>query len=212
MQMIRKAEKQEKEHLKQVVSIHMQTFPGFFLTFMGKGFLRQMYGAYCSHDRSGLLLALDENGLPEGFLAYSTDLSGLYKYMIKKKLLAFGWYSLGALIRKPRVFFRLLRAFLKPSQSKRAEAYVELASIGVSPERKGGGVGSRLVATLKEQVDFGTYAYITLETDAVNNEAANGFYRKNGFVCHRSFETPEGRKMNEYRFSPHMEKIPEAEK
>ena len=200
MTTIKKAEKQDKAYLDQVVSIHMATFPGFFLTFMGRGFLKQMYSAYCAHKDSALLLALDEDAVPVGFLAYSTDLSGLYKFMIKKKLFAFGWYSLGALIRKPRVFFRLLRAFLKPSQSKRDEAYVELASIGISPEKKGRGIGSQLINQLKELVDFQKYAYITLETDGVDNAAANGFYQKNGFVCCRSYETAEGRKMNEYRF------------
>ena len=42
--------------------------------------------------------------------------------------------------------------------------------------------------------------YIKLETDADGNEKANHFYQKNGFVLHHIYETPEKRKMNEYRF------------
>ena len=50
-------------------------------------------------------------------------------------------------------------------------------------------------------IDFSKYSYITLETDAVDNEAANKFYQKNEFVLARTFETRQGRKMNEYRYS-----------
>ena len=33
----------EKALLHAVTAVHMETFPGFFLTFMGKGFLQKMY-------------------------------------------------------------------------------------------------------------------------------------------------------------------------
>lgn len=198
---IRELTSQDKQLIEQVVTIHLETFQGFFLTFMGRGFLRQMYRSYCDHAPSGLLAAFDEAQQPVGFLAYSAELSGLYKFMIKKRLIPFAWYAFGAFLRKPKVFMRLVRAFLKPGESKREESYVELASIGVSPDAKGTGVGSRLIDALKERVDFDKYAYITLETDAADNDAANAFYRKNGFVLERSFATAEGRQMNEYRYS-----------
>ena len=120
--------------------------------------------------------------------------------MIKHRLLQFGWYSLGALLRNPKTFMRLLRAFLKPNEAKRDVDYVELASIGVLPEKKSKGIGSSLISELKDNVDFSKYKYITLETDADNNESANYFYKKNGFSLVRSYVTNEGRKMNEYRF------------
>lgn len=202
---IRHVDKSDTQVIGKIVDIHMATFQGFFLTFLGKGFLRQMYSSYCDHQPSGLLAAFDEHDAPVGFLAYSSELSGLYKHMIKTRLIPFAWYSLGAFLRKPAVFMQLVRAFLKPGESKREEAYVELASIGVAPDAKSKGIGSQLIGHLKELVDFKKYAYITLETDAVDNEAANGFYVKNGFVLTRSFTTNEGRKMNEYRYRGDVE-------
>ena len=190
--------------LNTVVDIHMRTFQGFFLTFMGRGFLRQLYSSYCGHPKSGLLIARNEENVVVGFLAYSAALSELYKYMIRKRLIPFGWYAAGAFLRNPKVFMRLVRAFLKPGESKRAEEYVKLASIGVRPDMKGAGVGSVMVDALKKRVDFDRYAYINLETDAVENEAANAFYVKNGFVLTRSFTTAEGRRMNEYRFGENV--------
>lgn len=197
---IRKVVINENDILDDIVRIHNETFRGFFLTFMGSGFLRTMYSAYCSHGDSGLLIAVDETGRTVGFLAYSENMSGLYRYMIKKKLPAFAWYSLGAFFRKPKVFTRLIRAFLKPSESERGEGYMRLASIGVEPSAKAVGVGSGLIDRLKEMTDFEKNVYITLETDADNNEGSNSFYRKNGFLQARDYVTREGRRMYEYRY------------
>lgn len=196
---IREVKSEEKELINDIVSIHLNTFTGFFLTFMGRGFLNQMYRSYCGHDESGLLVA-EENGKAVGFLAYSGNFSGLYKYMIKTRLIPFGWYSVGAFFRRPSAFMHIIKAFLKPSEVKREEKYVELSSIGVDPTIKSKGVGSLLIDELKKIVDFNKFAYITLETDAVNNDGAIHFYEKNGFVRERMYETDEGRKMFEYRF------------
>ena len=57
---------------------------------------------------------------------------------------------------------------------------------------------------LKSIVDFNTYAYINLETDADGNDGANMFYRKNGFELVRQFTTVEGRRMNEYNYKGSM--------
>lgn len=201
---IRKTESNEEATIEEVVSIHLAAFQGFFLTFLGRGFLRQMYRSYCEYNQSGLLVAFDENKQPIGFIAYSGDISGLYRYMLKKKLMPFAWYSLGAFLRKPKVFMRLIRAFIKPSETRREVSYVELASIGVKSDLKSKGVGSQLINRLIETVDFSKYAYITLETDAIDNNDVNCFYQKNGFVLKREFETHEGRKMNEYRFGGNL--------
>lgn len=188
-----------KKELDDVVKIHMETFSGFFLTFLGKGFLKQMYKGFLAHENSGLIVAKNGKGIV-GVLAYSEDLSSFYKYLIKTRLIPFTWYSLSAAIRKPSVMVRLIRAFLKPSETKRKEKYVELSSIGVSSEVKCQHVGSNMIDKLKGIFDADTFAYINLETDAVNNAGANAFYIKNGFVLSRTFETSAGRKMNEYRW------------
>lgn len=196
---IREVKSNEKELINEIVTIHLNTFTGFFLTFMGRGFLKQMYQSYCDHDKSGLLVA-EEDGKALGFLAFSSNFSGLYKFMIKTRLIQFGWYSIGAFFRRPSAFMHIISAFLKPGEAKREEKYVELSSIGVDPNVKSKGIGSKLIDSLKDNVDFDKYAYINLETDAVDNEGAIHFYEKNGFVRERMFETDEGRKMYEYRF------------
>ena len=201
---VRKVKSRERKLINDIVTIHLNTFNGFFLTFMGKGFLNQMYSSYCDHMESGLLVA-EENGIPIGFLAYSENFSGLYKFMIKTRLIPFGWYSVAAFFRRPSAFGHIVRAFFKPSEAKRIEKYVELASIGVDSRNESRGVGTKLIDSLKNSVNFSQYAYITLETDAVNNDKAIKFYEKNGFIRIREFETSEGRVMYEFRYKPSNE-------
>lgn len=189
----------DKKIVNEIVNIHLETFEGFFLTFMGRGFLQQMYCSYLLHRESNILIAVDD-GQVFGFLAYSSNMSGLYQYMITHRLIPFAWYSIGAFFRKPKTFIRLIRAFLKPGEAKRDVEYIELASIGVNPKYKSHGIGGKLIEALKEAVDFEKFAYIALETDAIENDSVNRFYCNHGFVLARKFETHEGRKMNEYRF------------
>lgn len=66
---IREVKSDEKKIIDEIVTIHLNTFTGFFLTFMGRGFLRQMYQSYCDHEESGLLVA-EGDGKTVGFLAY----------------------------------------------------------------------------------------------------------------------------------------------
>lgn len=190
----------DKNIVKDIVEIHMKTFKGFFLTFLGRGFLKQLYLGFMNHDKSDVIVAINDNNKVLGFLAFSEDLSGFYKFLIKKKLFLFGWFALGAFFRKPKVLFRLLRAFTYSDKSKSDDKYIEISSIGVNPDVKSSGIGTLMIKKLIKQVDFNEFSYIKLETDQENNELANHFYKKNGFKLVNSYETPEKRKMNEYRY------------
>lgn len=58
---VREVQSNEKKLINEIVSIHLNTFEGFFLTFMGRGFLNQMYKSYCDYEYAGLLVAEDGN-------------------------------------------------------------------------------------------------------------------------------------------------------
>ena len=188
--------------LNAIVLLHISAFPGFFLTFLGRGFLTHLYRGFMRHKQSCLLTATDERGRVVGFVAFSEDISGFYRYLLKRSFIPFAWYSLLAVFRKPDAMLRLLRALTRPKESDRHESYAELTSIGVASQYANLGIGGLLVNAVIHKVDFNRMAYLKLETDAVGNERVNGFYRRNGFVLDHSYETPEGRKMNEYRYVP----------
>lgn len=189
------------DYIKNIAELHRKAFPTFFLTQMGKGFLYELYRGYMEDINSGIIVAKDDNHLI-GFIAYSKDYSNFFKGLIRKRLINFTLYSLVALLRKPIIIRRLLRAFKKSEDVIKEELYVELASICVDPNAQCLGVGSKLIDYLKDNVDFQKYAYINLETDSNGNDSVNRFYIKNGFKLEKQFITAEGRKMNEYRYAP----------
>lgn len=197
---IRKLQKANPDYIKAIAELHKKAFPTFFLTQLGVPFLKTLYSGYMEDKDSGIIVA-EEDGRLVGFIAYSNDYPRFYKGLIKHHLIKFAFCSLGAAIRHPSFIKRLLGAFKKSESVVKTERYVELASICVDPEIESRGTGTQLIDYLKSIVDFDTYAYINLETDADGNDGANRFYVKNGFKLEREFTTAEGRRMNEYRYA-----------
>lgn len=189
----------DMNYIKAIAKLHKKAFPTFFLTRLGESFLCTLYSGYMADENSGIIVAEEHNKLV-GFIAYSKNYPEFYRGLIKYHLIKFAFCSLKALIHHPSFIKRLLGAFKKSESVVKEERYVELASICVDPEIEGKGVGTKLVDYLKNITDFRIYAYINLETDAVDNYCANKFYVKNGFTLERQYTTPEGRIMNEYRY------------
>lgn len=197
---IKELQKTDKNTIQTIAKLHRRAFPSFFLTQLGLPFLSTLYTGYMEDKDSGIIVA-ENKGRIIGFIAYSKDYPRFYKGLIKNHLFKFAFCSLAAAIRHPSFIKRLLGAFKKSDSVVKEEKYVELASICVDPRIKSRGLGSKMMDYLKAMVDFKTYAYINLETDADDNDGVNLFYVKNGFTLARTFTTSEGRKMNEYRYT-----------
>ena len=198
---IRELSINDKEKVPELANLHKLAFPSFFLSQLGLPFLRTLYSGYLEDINSGIIIAACDGSLL-GFIAYSKDYPGFYKGLIKKHIIRFALCSVGAVIRHPKIIKRLLGAFGKSNSVVKSEKYVELASICVDPATANRGIGSALIEYLKGIVDFNSYAYINLETDAYGNDGVNEFYVKNGFRLARAYSTAEGRRMNEYRYTP----------
>lgn len=196
---IRSVDIREKELLDKIVELHQQSFKGFFLSTLHPGFLRQLYKAFVTHKKSELLVALNDDK-PVGFIAYSYDTTGVYRYMLWRRFFPFVWYSFLSFLKKPSIFFKMFSALSMPYTHTREEEYVKVFSIGVAPEYQKHGLGTKLIEEMKKRVDFTHFDYITLETDADDNDDANIFYNKNGFKLSQEFITFEGRRMNKYHY------------
>ena len=192
---------QSKKLIDDIAKLHQRAFPKFFLTQLGVPFLRALYLGYLEDNNSGIIIAKESEKLL-GFLAYSKDYPLFFKQLIKKHVVKFALCSVKAAVLHPSFIKRILGAFKKSDSVVKSEKYVELASICVDPECENRGIGTALVEKLKSTVDFSTYSFISLETDAENNDTANAFYLKNGFVLSKKYLTGEGRSMNEYVYKP----------
>ncbi len=188
-------------HVDRVVQIHLESFTGFFLSFLGRGFLRLFYSEVLKYREHVALVATDKNGEVEGFVVGVVRQGDFYRCLIQKRLLSFAIASLMAVLRQPAIIPRLFRALNYPSASQASAAQASLMSIAMVPSAQGRGIGQQLVRAFLEQMKMRRVLAVTLTTDRDNNDRVNAFYHKLGFHIVRTVLTPEGRYLNEYAIS-----------
>ncbi len=188
----------EGKHVSRVVEIHMKSFPGFFLTFLGARFLSLYYSGICAAPEGIAYIYLDAAGLPAGFVAGTSDPREFYSKLLRRDWLRFSLASFGGILRRPSIARRIARAVRHPSGNPAGRDVAGLYSIGVLPSLQGTGAGGKLVAAFLEEARRRGCTRVFLTTDRDENDPVNAFYRKTGFRLEREYATAEGRKMNEY--------------
>lgn len=68
-------ESMKEIHLDEVVNVHLQSFKGFFLTFLGEKFLRLYYKGIVYHNEAIKLVYLEDSEV-KGFIVGSINPSG----------------------------------------------------------------------------------------------------------------------------------------
>ena len=186
------------EHIDDIVKVHINAFPDFFLTFLGPKFLREFYKSFIVDDAGMGFVAL-EDGEVLGAVVGPLMPDGYFKRLLKRRWWAFCLASVSAIIKKPTVVKKLFRAvFYRGEAPDQGPKRSLLSSIAVAPVAQGRGVGQKLVqAWLNEARSRGSLGCF-LTTDVAENDAVNNFYRKLGWKVESTYNTPEGREMNRY--------------
>ena len=187
-----------KSHVNQVVIVHLASFQGFFLSFLGPRFLSIFYSGICSAPEGIAFVYCNDRGIPAGFVAGTSNPRGFYSRLLKKDWLKFSLASIAPVLRKPSVIGRVAKAVLHPSENPGGEDVAGLFSIGVLPELQGTGAGKLLVQAFLSEAFKRGCKRVFLTTDRDNNDSVNVFYERLGFSIERHYVTPEGRRMNEY--------------
>jgi ribosomal protein S18 acetylase RimI-like enzyme len=180
-----------------VVGVHLRSFEGFFLSFLGPNFLRLYYESVVGYPGAAGYVCL-KGGRVVGFVCGMVSPSRFYSYLLRTRWWRFALAALGAALGRPSVIPRLFRALLYPSQTSGRSDTATLTSIAVDPAVQGEGVGAELVAAFLADMRARGVKRVDLTTDHYGNDEVNTFYQKQGFHCERTFVTPEGREMNEY--------------
>lgn len=188
----------ETGHVDAVVHVHLASFPGFFLSFLGPRFLSLFYSGICSAPEGIAFVYLNNSGIPAGFVAGTSNPGGFYKRLLKRDWLKFALASTVPVLKKPSVIGRIARAVSYPAENPVGDDVAGLFSIGVRPELQGTGAGKKLVQAFLDEAGKRGCKRVFLTTDRDNNEAVNTFYERLGFEIERQYVTPEGRRMNEY--------------
>jgi ribosomal protein S18 acetylase RimI-like enzyme len=182
-----------------MANLHVSAFPGFFLTSLGKPFLRLLYEGFMKHPQ-GLCLAAEETGVIVGFVAGTLDPSGFFRRLLRQQALSFAIAAVPGLLNRPLFTIRkCLGALLYRGETPGGipEA-VLLSSLAVSPAIQSKGVGQALVRGFADEVRQRGGKAVYLTTDETENERTNRFYARCGFELLDTFKRPGNRVMNRW--------------
>jgi|WetSurMetagenome_2_1015567.scaffolds.fasta_scaffold492199_2 ribosomal protein S18 acetylase RimI-like enzyme len=180
-----------------VVRVHIKSFTGFFLSFLGPAFLRQLYEASVA-DPSGIGFVVENERGVCGFVTGTSQPSGFYRRLLKQRWWRFALASLIPITKRPSIIPRLVRAISMPARASQQEGHGTLMSLAVLPDMRGKGLGKSLVYCFLKEAHKRDLHQVNLLSDRYHNDDVNFFYQGLGFRCERKIDTPEGRMMNEY--------------
>ncbi|HPP01592.1 MAG TPA: GNAT family N-acetyltransferase [bacterium] len=188
--------------LNEVVHIHLQSFPNFFLTFLGPSFLRILYTGFINDKTNAItLVALDiekENQVV-GFIAGSTKPKEFFKILLRKNWPRFGLAVLMRCINQPSTIKKIYHNVkMRLKNGAYSVDGAELSSIAVLPEYQNKHVGKQLIDAFLKELNKRGIRSVYLTTDKFNNDKVNSFYLRNGWSLEKSFVTPLGREINLY--------------
>jgi len=188
--------------IAQVVQVHIQAFPGFFLTLMGTRFLRLLYRGFLNHPTGISLVACPQAKPSEviGFVVGTTQPQGFFSQLLRQHWLAFAMASLWPLLKKPGlVFVKLWSALFYRGESLPDQPNAALlSSLGVKPTAQGQQIGQQLVSAFLAHAQTAGATAVYLTTDQSDNTKANHFYTKLGFKLAGTCKRPHGRILNRY--------------
>jgi len=187
-----------REHVTRAVDLHLNAFPGFFLSFLGPSFLAEFYRAFTEEEDALAFVSEDKSGKLLGVIVGTLKPNGFFRKLLRRRWLAFSLASTRAILGCPAIIWRLVQAVRYRGDPPSDRLRALLSSIAVAPQCQNLGVGSALLSVWIEAVRQRGCSGGYLITDALDNETVNVFYKRNGWLLMDSFQTPQGRQMNRY--------------
>jgi len=168
-----------KNHSLQVASLHISGIPTGFISSLGREFVAALYEAIAEDKNSFGFVAIEEDKVL-GFVAFSTNLSKLYKYVAFKKGFKFA-FVLSKRMLSLWVIRKVWDNLFYPSKMKKMDLPdAELLSIAVASDGRGRGIAKQLADAGFEECRKRGIDNVKVLV-AADNEAANKLYKKCGF-------------------------------
>ncbi len=185
--------------LKALVEVHLEAFPDFFLSKIGKRFLTVYYQSVATYPQGCVLVLYSANSRLVGFISGFKYPDGFYRHFKKRKMAIAVALAIGLLKRPyllPRVVFHARCGGKKSVAMSEDENFVELSALAVDPGGQSAGVGQALHAAFEDWAVASGAHGIYLTTDVERNELARNFYAKRGYREIRKIVTPIRRSMS----------------
>lgn len=182
--------------IEDVVTIHNNAFPDFFLTLLGDHFLKLYYSSVLKSKDGILLGCYNQNNDLLGFCA-GTMISDKFNIkLIKSNLFSFLGIGVYLLFTNLGALKRLYLNLSKTNNSKEYSSdYAELLSIGVAKTTQGKGIGKLLLSELERVIQVHGGQRLSLTTDFLENTQAIKFYESMKYKIYYDFVTYPNRKM-----------------
>lgn len=179
-----------KSDLDKIIKIHCERFSSFFLTSLGKNFLKTFYKAFLKSP--GVLLVLEDDSHIQGFAAGSYINHGFFKKLLLNNFFEFFISGIYIFFTNPIALKRI--AFNANKSKKNNLTFAELLSIATLINNKG--YGKSLLFEFEKQVSLNDNKLpISLTTDLEDNDKAIKFYKDSGYEIYEIYESYQNRKM-----------------
>lgn len=181
--------------VERIVDIHINAFEGFFLTFLGRKFLRLLYAGFI--DKGLLRIAVVDSNIM-GFSAGTDQPDAFFSNLRREKWLSFFLAASPSLIKKPSLVIKKLYGaiFYKGDSVERLDHSFLLSSLAVAPHSEGKGIGKFLINDLSKVLsEKKTTKTVYLITDKNENCSVLGFYNKCGFSIESELKQSGQREM-----------------
>jgi ribosomal protein S18 acetylase RimI-like enzyme len=186
-----------------MVEIHLRAFPDFFLSQLGRPFLRRLYAGFV-REPSGCALIAQQGAAVVGYIAGTSSPERYFRERLHREGFAFACSALPGLLRAPSRTLERLWSALR----YRGERPPDLAggwlvsSVAVDPEVRAAGIGSALVRAFCAHAAAARARWVYLLTDESGNDPVQAFYERAGFHLHSRIMRGGGRVMRVYAQDP----------
>lgn len=186
----------DKQDIEPIVKIHMASFQGFFLTFLGHSFLKYFYQMFVESSYGvGVVAKKEQHAV--GFACGTIHPTSFYRDLIQRKWFYLSVSAIPAIIKQPKTIMRLLGNVVHNTRGSVNSSAV-LLSIAVYSDEQESGCGKLLIEEFIKTIKHQGASRVSLSTDRENNEKVNRFYRNIGFKLIHKAVTSYGRRINEY--------------
>jgi GNAT superfamily N-acetyltransferase len=183
------------EDIEPAVAIHASAFPDYFLTFLGRDFLKLLYRFYVKGETEIALALLYRDQLA-GTLLGTMQPQQFYRRLATRNFLPFALAAFKPFLKRPAILPRLVRALTyRGDAPPLAAGGALLASICVDVPWQNQGLGRYLVAAFEKEIFQRGASFGYLITDRLGNDKTLAFYQKTGWQEMHAFTTPQGRAM-----------------
>ncbi|HDS84318.1 MAG TPA: GNAT family N-acetyltransferase [Phycisphaerales bacterium] len=180
---IEKIKPLDRSCAQTVAQLHIEGISTGFISSLGLPFLTALYEAIAEDMDSFGFVATDGDDVV-GFAAFSTSLSKLYKQVVRRKGITFG-FILARKMFSLEAIKKVWENIFYPSKMKKMDLPdAELLSIVVAPQGRGRGVARQLIEAGLEECRKRHIDKVKVLV-AESNKPANALYQNTGFerIC-----------------------------